>query len=93
MPFNLPLPDKFKKEGWKVKIRDKERAEPPHVSIIRKLNTWRWGLREQKFLDRKPPHREVPSDLLECVKRNLSNLTDQWNQMYPYNPVRPEEKS
>jgi len=92
MPFNLPLPDELKKEGWKVKIRDKERAEPPHVSIIRRLDTWRWGLREQIFLDRKPPQREVPRALIECIKANLHILAEEWDRMYPHNPVRSEKK-
>ena len=30
MPFELPLPKKLKAESWKVKIREKERVEPPH---------------------------------------------------------------
>lgn len=91
MPFNLPLPDELRNEGWKVKIRDKERAEPPHVSIIKRLKTWRWGLREQKFLDRKSPHRDVPRELLKCIKANLHALAEEWNRMYPHNSVGPEE--
>lgn len=92
MPYNLDLPDKLKEEGWKVKIRDKERAEPPHVSIIRKQFIWRWGLREQTFLDGEPPHREVPSSLVKHIKDNLETLIEEWNKMYPHNPVEADNK-
>ena len=84
------LPQSLKDQGWKVKIRDKERAEPPHVSIIKKQETWRWGLREQAFLNKLPPSRQVPAELLEHIKSNLDSLIKTWNQMYPYNPVSSE---
>jgi len=30
--YQLPLPLKLKRHGWKVKIADKERLEEPHVT-------------------------------------------------------------
>ena len=45
MPFDVPLPRKLKAEGWKVKIREKERVEPPHVTVMHKADEWRLGLR------------------------------------------------
>lgn len=85
------LPQTLKHQGWKVKIRDKERAEPPHVSILKKKQTWRWGLREQAFLNRKPPPRKVPDELVEHLKTNLETLITKWDGMYPHNPVSSAE--
>ena len=87
MPYHLSLPENLKTQGWKVKIREKERAEPPHVSILLKLKTWRWGLREQAFLDKKPPHRKIPQELLDYLQVNHHTLVSAWNLMYPHNPV------
>ena len=47
MPYELPLPKKLRAEGWKVKIREKERVEPPHVTVMHKAEEWRLGLRGQ----------------------------------------------
>lgn len=76
--------------GWKVKIRDKERVEPPHVTILHKTRAWRFGLRESAFLDRDPPPKEVPDSVLDAVRVNTSRLIEEWNAMYPDNPVTKE---
>jgi hypothetical protein len=39
MPFALRLLDAWARLGWKAKIREDERNEEPHVSIIFKLWT------------------------------------------------------
>ena len=54
MAFRLPLPDPFPARGWKVKIRDLERNEPPHATILWRQRAWRFGLRERTFLDDAP---------------------------------------
>ena len=38
MPFELPLTRRLKVEGWNVKIREQERVEPPHVTIMHKAD-------------------------------------------------------
>mgnify|MGYP001582378092 CR=1 FL=1 len=90
MPYNLNLPDGLKKAGWKVKIREKERTEPPHISVMKKQETWRWGLREQAFLDKKPPARAVPKEMIEHLQANLEKLIAVWDSKYPHNPVNSE---
>jgi len=35
MAFALTLTTALKRARWKVKIRDKETREPPHVTILR----------------------------------------------------------
>jgi hypothetical protein len=44
MAFRLPLPDPLPARGCKVKIRDLERNEPPHVTIVQKQRAWRFAL-------------------------------------------------
>jgi len=87
VPFELSLPAAMSNGGWKVKIRDKERNEPPHVTIISGTRAWRWGLREQNWLDKEPPGREVPADVVAFVKANLAELISAWDSKYPENPV------
>jgi len=52
MPYILLLLKALKQAGWKVKIHDSERLEPPHVTIYQKMRKWRLSLRDGKFLDR-----------------------------------------
>ena len=51
MAFSLELPVDLRKAGWKVKIRDRERLEPPHVTIPLKASAWRLDLRTGQFLE------------------------------------------
>lgn len=88
MAFNLPLTARDRAASWKAKIRDLERVEPPHVTILHKTRSWRVGLRDGKFLDRDPPGREVPSTVLETVTAQLPRLQAEWDRMYPENPVK-----
>jgi hypothetical protein len=41
--FKPPSP--FAERGWRIKIRDRERIEPPHATVLFKTGAWRWGLR------------------------------------------------
>ena len=59
MAFALKLPRSLVRQ-WQVKIRDRERVEPPHVTIIRKTEAWRLALRTRQFLDREPDPAEIP---------------------------------
>ena len=91
MAFTLPLPDVWRRNGWKVKIRDDERMEPPHVTILQKTRAWRLALRTGEFLDRMPPVREVPDELTELVWEKREQLRTKWNEMYPENQVFSQE--
>jgi hypothetical protein len=88
----LPLTAALKNTRWKVKIRDKETREPPHVTIIRGTDAWRIDLRTGEFMDDSPDRSEVPNELLELVKNeaNWQKLCDEWDKMYPDNPVSGE---
>ncbi len=89
MAYEVELPGPLKKQGWKIKIRDRERVEPPHVTILRRTKSWRWGLREQDFLDDFPEPVDVPFELVEILKKKETrrHCIEQWDQMYPDNPV------
>ncbi len=87
MAYSLDLPEYWARQGWKVKIRDRERNEPPHVTILHKAKRWRWGLRSEGFLDVAPKPTEVPRALLALFEGKKDVLRRQWDRMYPENPV------
>ena len=90
MPYELLLPSRVRAQGWKVKIRDKERLEPPHATVLKRMESWRWDLRTRAFMDTSPHPREVPADVLEIIADNHAVLCSQWDKMYPENPVYGE---
>lgn len=87
MTFQLELPEPWASRGWKAKIRDRERLEPPHVSILHRSRTWRFGLRCGQFLDSEPSPGDVPSEVTDAVRLVLPVLRHAWDTMYPRNPV------
>jgi hypothetical protein len=91
VPFNLDLPEPWASRGWRVKIRDRERLEPPHVTILQRTRTWRFDLRSEKFLDRDPDPREVPKEVVNEIHSKLRRLRQEWDRMFPGNPVSSEE--
>lgn len=93
MSFSLPLTAALRRARWKVKIRDKETREPPHVTIIRGTDAWRIDLRNGEFMDDTPDPSEVSAVLIELIKAEATwqRLCDEWNQMYPDNPVAGNE--
>lgn len=95
MAFRLDLPEPLASEGWKVKIRDKERLEPPHVTIFCKRRTWRLGLRDREFLD--PPGgkwKEIDARVRAAIEspENWRRLCDEWDSANPTNPVSRSEE-
>ena len=89
--YDLPLPLFLKNIGWRVKIRDKEIREPPHVTVIRKTQTWRIDLRTCAFMDTQPAPSLVPEAVRQIILDNWVELCEQWNAMYPDNPVADPE--
>jgi len=93
MAFSLELPALLQSEGWKVKIRDKERLEPPHVTIFRKRQRWRLGLRDGAFLV--PPGgswNDIDERVREVIEAHWQLLCDQWDRTYPSNRVSGVEE-
>jgi len=89
--YDLPLPPWLKNAGWRVKIRDKEMREPPHVTVIRKTNAWRINLRTRAFMDARPHSSDVPAALIQSIECHWTLLCQQWDAMYPSNPVADPE--
>ncbi len=95
MAFNLRLPDALRKARWKVKIRDKETREPPHATIIRGTDAWRINLRTGQFMDTQPDPSDVPSEIIDLIEEEETwqQLCDEWDGMYPNNPVSGEDEN
>lgn len=91
MPFSLPLPQPWDSQEWKVKIRDRERLEPPHVTVLHRSRAWRWNLRTGGFMDADPPPGDVPKEIVAIVVENMARLRAEWDAMYPSNPVARRE--
>jgi len=95
MPYRLNLPRKLRVQGWKVKIQEKERLEPPHVTVWHGDEMWRISLRTGGFLV--PPGgswNDIDAgvrDLIEDVD-NWKGLCDAWDERYPHNPVSSAEE-
>ena len=87
MPFALALPEPWANRGWKAKIRDRERLEPPHVTVLYKARAWRFDVRSGTFLDREPDPKEIPEEIVEALRSNLELLRQEWDRMFPRNPV------
>jgi hypothetical protein len=90
MAFNLRLPRRLAKMRWKVKIRDRERVEDPHLTIIRGTTVWRVYLRDGRFMDG-GSWKDMPDGLEEVVRENWQRLCAAWDGMYPHNPVQGNE--
>lgn len=93
--FNLRLTDALRKARWKVKIRDKETREPPHVTILRGTRAWRIDLRTSQFMDRQPDPADVPNEVVRLIKEEATwqRLCDEWDCMYPTNPVSGDDEN
>lgn len=87
MPFALTLPEPWASRGWKAKIRDRERLEPPHVTILLRTRAWRFGLRSATFLDREPDPKGVPEEIVAALRSSLELLRREWDRIFPENPV------
>jgi hypothetical protein len=85
--YSLKLPRRLKSAGWRVKIRDKERLELPHVTILHRARSWRFGLRDMQYLDLEPEPADIPDDLLTEVVAHIDDLRREWDAMYPGNRI------
>jgi hypothetical protein len=90
--FSLPLPDPLPARGWKVKIRNLERNEPPHVTILHRTRAWRFDLRALRFLDKEPDPKDVPDEVVAAIKQQVELLRREWDAMYPENPIESKEE-
>jgi hypothetical protein len=92
VPFALTLPEPWASRGWKAKIRDRGRLEPPHVTVLYKTSAWRFDLRTEAFLDKEPSPKNVPEEVIGAVRSNLTLLRQEWDRMYPANRISAPER-
>ncbi len=88
----IELPKKLKARGWKVKVYDNERLEPPHITLICRELVWRIGLRERDFMF--PPGgrwRDIDSEVRAILEEQWETLCDAWDEKHPTNQVSSEE--
>jgi hypothetical protein len=93
VPYRLDLPKKLRQQEWKVKIRDKERLEPPHVTVWQAEVLWRICLRTGGFLV--PPGGSwnlIDSEVRAIIENNWELLCNAWDEKYPENPVSSLEQ-
>jgi hypothetical protein len=89
--YALRLATRLRKEGWKVKIRDKERLEPPHVTILHRGGLWRLGLRDGEFLPPGGSWNDIDEAVKTTIELHWEELCRTWDEMYPTNPIAEEE--
>lgn len=93
MAYDLPLPPELKQRIWKAKIRDRERVEPPHATVIRGVKVWRLDLRTGEWMDLTPDPSEVPRELRDFIWSQRGQLRSNWDEIYPENPVSSTEEA
>lgn len=91
MPFSLELRRGLRKARWKVKIREDERLESPHVTILRGIQAWRLNLRTRQFMDQGDAWSQIDSGVKRAIEENWETLREQWDQMYPQNPIGEDD--
>jgi len=91
MPFVLELVAALKQAGWKVKIHDFERLEPPHVTIYQKIRTWRLSLRDGTFLDKGDKWSQINETVRSEIEDNWDALIEEWDAIHPQNPVSGDD--
>jgi len=88
----IELPKRLKARGWKVKVYDNERLEPPHITLICRERVWRIGLRERDFMF--PPGgrwRDIDSEVRAILEEQWEILCDAWDEKHPTNQVSSAE--
>jgi len=92
MPYVFQLIQALRQAGWKVKIHDFERLEPPHVTIYKKMRKWRLSLREGTFLDRGDNWSQINATLKATIldENNWLLFKQEWNRMHGDNPIEIE---
>jgi hypothetical protein len=92
MVYELPIPKSQRDRGWKVKIRNLERTEDPHVTIMWKAKSWRYNIRRTGFMDREPDPKEVPEEVVAHIEKKLTKLREEWDRKHPGNPIESGDR-
>ncbi len=90
MPYSLLVPANL--SNWSIKIYDKERLEPPHITVNNGECTWRINLRTKEFMDPAQPGCKLHKQVKKLILDNWTWLVEEWDKRYPNNQVAPKEK-
>lgn len=87
-PFDLKLPARWKAAKWKVKIRDNEAVEEPHVTILHGPDVWRVSLRDGHIMDG-GSWKDIENGVRETIQdpKNWERLRKAWDLRFPHNSV------
>jgi len=92
LPYNVPLPRRFAKAGWRVKVFDAEGPEVPHVTIrFKAIGWWRVSLRDGMFLVPGGSWNDIPSPVKAAIEDHWEQLQEYWDRENPQNPVSSAE--
>ena len=91
MPYVLQLHQALTQAGWRVKIHDSERVEPPHVTIYKKMRRWRLSLRNGTFLEKSDKWSQIDERVRQAIEGNLQRLIAEWDAIHPDNPVHGDD--
>lgn len=93
MARTFTVPEPYKSRGWKVKIRDRERVEPPHVTVLKGTNAWRFDLRKLGLMEprRAPDGTQLPAELMQHLHVHADEYREEWDRQYPRNRVDSQE--
>ena len=94
----IRLSKKLRDRGWKIKIYDRERSEPPHLTLICREKVWRIEPRTKLFMKpggswRDIDWRDIDPEVREILddETHWKVLCDAWDAKHPANPVSSEE--
>ena len=87
MVYTLEMPKALKDKGWEVKIRNLERTENPHVTILWKTQSWRYNIRSTAFMDSERDPKLVPGGVVDHIQEKLDLLRTEWDKKHPENPI------
>jgi hypothetical protein len=88
----IVLPKKLSSQGWKIKLYDNERLEPPHITVYCREKVWRIGLRQGEFLV--PPGgrwRDIDPEVKRILDAHWKDLQIAWDRKHPSNPISRSE--
>ncbi len=88
----IKLPKQLRAQGWKVKVYDNERLEPPHLTVICRERVWRIGLREKDIMTPADGRwQDIDPRVKAILDHQWETLCDAWDKKHPTNPVSSEE--
>lgn len=88
MTYTLDLPPTLRANGWRVKIRNLERVEVPHITVLHREREWRLSLRDWSELPYSERRTALDAELWAHLQQKHAELVAAWDAKYAtVNPV------